>query len=232
MVIGRESILVVAAHPDDAEIGMGGTLASLSRAGYRVVVVDLTDGEPTPFGSVPVRAAEASEAAAILGFEREQLSLPNREVFDTVAYRKVLATLLRKHRPTTLFAPLWEDAHPDHVQASQLADASRFYAKFVKSDMAHQPWYPRRVLYYYATHHRTRIPPAFLFDISTQMELKMQALRAYRSQFQANPANQGVLERIRLDNSYWGGQAGVSFAEPFASREVIRLTTVESLVDA
>jgi LmbE family N-acetylglucosaminyl deacetylase len=129
-------VLVVAPHQDDAEIGMGGTIIALRNRGVRVVILDLSDGEPTPFGSVEIRAKETSAASKILGVqERILLGLKNRELFDTVEARKQVAEVIREVRPTVVCAPYWEDAHPDHVQASALVDAARFYSKFVKTDL-------------------------------------------------------------------------------------------------
>jgi N-acetylglucosamine malate deacetylase 1 len=126
----------VGAHPDDVEIGMGATVAKLVRGGKRVAIVDLTNGEPTPFGTPEKRAAESSQAARILGAERRTLTQSNRYLFDTVEARMELAEVLREFRPRMLFVPYADDAHPDHVAASSIAVAARFYAKFTKTEMS------------------------------------------------------------------------------------------------
>jgi len=216
--------LVVAPHPDDAEIGMGGTIASLLAEGARVVVLDLSDGEPTPHGSPEVRARETAAASKTLGIvERRNLGLPNREIFDSVEARKLLAGVIREVRPGVLFAPYWEDAHPDHVEASKLSDAARFYGKFVKGELANTPWYPRRQLYYFSTHLKVRVGPSFVFDISKFLGAKVEALRAYQSQFVDNPRNAGRIQEIRLEAQYWGAQIGAEAGEPFVSREPVRV---------
>jgi bacillithiol biosynthesis deacetylase BshB1 len=222
--------LIVAAHPDDAEIAMGGTIAALVASGVRVIVADLTDGEPTPHGTPEIRAQESAEASRILGIsDRRLLTLKNREVFDTVENRKIVASLIREVRPNILFGPYWEDAHPDHVRACALVEAARFYSKFVKSDLPYEPWYPRKHLHYFSTHSKVRFSPSFVFDISGKLETKIGAIRAYASQFVAHQGNQKRLDEIRTEAMYWGSQVGVQAAEPFVCREVIKVESASGL---
>src|SRR5262245_42939923 len=135
--------LVVASHPDDAELCLGGSILSLKHHGYQVGVLDLTDGEPTPHGSVEIRQQETAAATAILGLDwRGNLRLPNRSLEATLDARHQLAAVMRTHRPRFLFAHFWEDAHPDHVAASALTDAARFWAKLTKSTIPGEPYYP------------------------------------------------------------------------------------------
>lgn len=224
--------LVIAPHQDDAEIAMGGTIAALRQQKVRVVIVDLSDGEPTPFGSPEIRARETVVASGILGVEeRILLGLTNREIFDTLDARKKLASVIRRVRPTILFAPYWEDAHPDHVQASQLVDAARFYSKFVKTDLPHEPWYPKRQFYFFSTHMRIRIEPTFIFDISGFLETKMASIRAFESQFVHHPANAERLTTIENEALYWGSQIGVEAGEPFVSKENMRVASPHALFD-
>src|SRR5579862_2691095 len=129
-------VLVVATHPDDAEIGVGGTIVHCVRAGLRVGVLDLTDGEPTPHGTVEIRRKETTDATRLLGIAwRQNLGLPNRSVEHTLEARRRLAGVFRTMRPRIVIAPYWDDAHPDHVAASQLCDAARFWAKLTRSDL-------------------------------------------------------------------------------------------------
>src|SRR5262249_49901534 len=122
--------LVIAPHPDDAELGMGGTLLLLKAHGAKVGVLDLTNGEPTPYGSPEIRERETAAATQILGLDwRGNLALPNRSLVHDLDARREVAGMLRQLRPRWLFAPYWEDAHPDHVAASTLVDAARFWAK-------------------------------------------------------------------------------------------------------
>src|SRR5579872_2095109 len=123
-------VLVVAAHPDDAEIGAGGTLLRSKSQGLSVGVVDLTTGEPTPHGSLEIRDQETAAATGVLSLDwRENLGLPNRSLEPTLAARRALAEVFRTLRPKAIFAPYWEDVHPDHVAASALVDGARFWTK-------------------------------------------------------------------------------------------------------
>ena len=113
--------LVVSPHPDDAELGMGGTILRLIQQGWSVGVLDLTSGEPTPLGSVATRRRETAEANALIGSPwRHNLGLPNRSLEPTLEHRRSLAAAFRRVRPRLLFAPFWEDAHPDHTAATKL----------------------------------------------------------------------------------------------------------------
>jgi bacillithiol biosynthesis deacetylase BshB1 len=227
----EDVVLVVAPHQDDAEIGMGGTILALRAAGVRVVVLDLSDGEPTPYGSPEIRAEETRAASALLGVsERILLGLPNREIFDTVENRKKVAEIIRDTKPSIVCAPFWQDAHPDHVSASALVDAARFYAKLVKTDLAHQAWYPRKQLYFFSTHLRIQISPSFVFDISGFLDEKIAAIRAYKSQFVDHPGNAKRVDSIRNEALYWGSQIGVQAGEPFVCRENLRVSSPAALL--
>ncbi len=224
-------ILAVGAHPDDVEIGMGGTVAKLLEAGWRVGILDLTNGEPTPLGSVEKRLAESREAARILAVnERVTLDLPNRYLADTIEARTKVAEVIRRFRPDILFLPYWQDAHPDHVAASQLADAARFYAKLTKTEMRGEPFYPRRVFYFFCTHLRLHPDPSFIFDVGGAIDRKIAAVASYHSQFNEERANLGILERVRETAAYWGSLIRVSYGEPFACKETIGLNGLRELV--
>ena len=122
-------ILVFGPHPDDQELGMGGTIARLSKQGHDVVLVDMTDGEPTPHGDPETRAQEAAAAAEILGVRRVQIGLRNRFVEHTIEARHVVAGIIREHQADILFVPYWEDAHPDHRAVTRIVEDARFDAK-------------------------------------------------------------------------------------------------------
>jgi LmbE family N-acetylglucosaminyl deacetylase len=125
-----KTALIVAPHPDDAEIAMGGTIAKMITAGWNVSVVDLTDGEPTPFGSKQVRAEETQKANDFLGIKKRIcLHMPNRNLEPTLQNRRKLAEVIRLHKPDILFAPAMPDWHPDHKAALELTEAARFEAK-------------------------------------------------------------------------------------------------------
>ncbi len=224
-------VVCVGAHPDDVEIGMGATIAGMVRQGLTVAIVDLTDGEPTPAGSHEMRLVEAAEAARILGVaERATLTLPNRSLFDTVEARSLLAEAFRRLRPRIVFGPYPTDAHPDHVSASTIVRAARFWAKFTKTEMAGEPHYPARLYHYMAIHLRTVHEPSFVVDATEDLHDKIAALSAYRSQFVSNPANEDFIERIDTLARSWGDLIGTGAGEPFFAEETLGIRSVGSLV--
>ncbi len=225
-------VLVVAPHPDDAELGMGGTILRFLSEGLRVGVVDLTDGEPTPFGTPEKRAEETRQATEVLGLTwRENLGLPNRSLTSSLDARRALAEVFRRTRPRWIFAPYWEDAHPDHTAATSLVEAARFWGKLTKTSMAGEPHYAERIFYYYCTHLRHIPQPAFIVDISPFLKRKMEAIRCYHSQFIEGRSQDepGLLERLEHVASVMGWMIGKKYGEPFTCREPIGLTEGLSL---
>jgi N-acetylglucosamine malate deacetylase 1 len=222
------SFLVIAPHPDDAELGMGGTIARLIEQGNRVHVLDMTSGEPTPMGSPEVRVKEAAAAAKILGFERSNLGLPNRQVVHDIPSRHKLAAAIRVHRPQALFLPYPTDAHPDHVAVTKIGEDARFDAKLTKTDIPGEPWHPKRIIYYFCTHLKMSFQPTFCIDISAQIDKKMASVRAYESQFIWNKST--VPEMVRTISGYFGGRIGVEHAEPFFTHEVLGFSGLSELV--
>jgi bacillithiol biosynthesis deacetylase BshB1 len=230
---GSLDALVVAPHPDDAELGMGGTIVRLIEQGWKVGILDLTDGEPTPFGSRAQRAAETAAANAALGGPwRKNLGLPNRSLEPTLLHRRALAAVFRQVRPRLVFAPYWEDAHPDHTAATKLVEDARFWSKLSKSDIAGTPFHPSRILYYFSVHLRIVERAAVVIDISDQVNSKVAALQCFRSQLVDNqPAGRpGVIDLVCDRTRYWGQLVGVRHAEPFASREPIGLQGLDQLL--
>ncbi|NQU19840.1 MAG: bacillithiol biosynthesis deacetylase BshB1 [Candidatus Nealsonbacteria bacterium] len=226
-------VLVVAPHPDDAELGMGGAILKLKDQGLSVGVLDLTDGEPTPLGSPEIRASETAAATEILALDwRENLGLPNRSLESTLDARGKLAGVFRQLRPRWLFAPYWVDAHPDHVAGTQLIEAARFWSKLSKTDMPGEPHYPQRIFYYYCFHLHQIVPPAFVLDISDYWPRKQAAIECYRSQFVDNQPSTGpkLVDRVRQMAATWGWSIGVQYGEPFATREVVGLSGMQELL--
>jgi N-acetylglucosamine malate deacetylase 1 len=223
-------VICIGAHPDDVEIGMGATAAKMARGGLDVLVLDLTDGEPTPRGTHETRMREAAASAEALGVRRRTLDLPNRELMDTVEARKAVAEVMRAEKPRIVFAPYPVDAHPDHVAAAAIVEAARFYSKFVKTDMSGEPHYPAKVYHYWAVHLRVLEKPSFIVEASEGLPAKMSALRCYESQFAANGSNAGILSWVELQAAAWGALIGVAAGEPFYAREQIGVRDVADLI--
>src|SRR4051794_6290663 len=226
-------ILVIAPHPDDAELGAAGAILKSKEEGAKGGILDLTSGEPTPFGTLETRLAETAAATKILGIDwRENLGLPNRGLEATLEARRELAIAIRRTRPKWLFAPYWVDAHPDHVAATQLVEAARFWAKLSKTDMPGEPWHPRRIFNYYCVHLKLNAQPAFVLDISPYWDRKIAAIRAFQSQFiEGRPTESPTfVDQLRDEAAYWGKCIGTAYGEPFTSREPIGLTTMQSLI--
>ena len=226
-------VLVVAPHPDDAELGMGGALQQFKQQSWQVGVLDLTDGEPTPHGSVEIRAQETQAATDMLQIDwRGNLGLTNRKLEATLEARYQLAEVIRQTRPKWLFAPYWIDGHPDHVAATQLVEAARFWAKLSKSEMAGNPHHPERLFYYHSVHLKLAIDPAFILDISEQWEVKMQALNCYQSQFVHGREEEGTsfLDRVRGQAEQWGQLIGRRYGEPYSCREPLGASSFSELI--
>jgi bacillithiol biosynthesis deacetylase BshB1 len=225
--------LVIAPHPDDAELGVGGTILALKSQGASVGVLDLTDGEPTPHGSPEIRQRETLAATKLLGLDwRGNLGLPNRLLQPTLQARGLLAGVIRELRPRFLFAPYWDDAHPDHVAASQLVDAARFWSKLTKTELPGAPHYPQRIFYYFAVHLRIHPKPSFVMDVTPFQDTKMEAVRCYHSQFlEGRPTTPPTfLDDVRDRARYWGWAIGTGYGEPFVCREEVGLRGLRDLL--
>lgn len=226
-------ILVIAPHPDDAEISVGGTIAVSVRQNLRVGVLDLTSGEPTPHGTTELRIQETDRASRILNLTwRAGLGLPNRSVTADLDSRRKLAEVIRTVRPRILLAPYWQDAHPDHVSASQLTDDARFWAKLSRSDMSGQPHWVPLLLHYFSIHLRIHPAPSVVMDISTEIETKMMAVSAFESQLITGRSTQfpTAIDEIRDRARYWGWSIGRAYGEPLLNRETSGISTLSAIL--
>jgi LmbE family N-acetylglucosaminyl deacetylase len=222
-------LIAVGAHPDDVEIACGGTLARLADLGYRVGIVDLTDGEPTPGSPGPdVRLAEAEHAGRILGARvRINLNLPNRRLFDGFEARVALARVFRRYRPRVVigFGGKTVMASPDHYQAMLITDAAVFYSRLSKWDeyfdgmpvhsISNQLSFPIGL-------HGLDLPEASGFvvaDIGTTLGRKLEAIRAYQTQFP--PAKARIFAAVEAMNRYHGLTAGFEAGELFLTYRTI-----------
>jgi N-acetylglucosamine malate deacetylase 1 len=226
-------MLVIAPHPDDAELGMGGTIAKMIVRGWNVGIVDLTTGEPTPHGSLEIRSRETQLANEALGSPwRINLGMTNRSLEASLDNRRLLAEVFRLTRPRRLFAPYWEDAHPDHIAATNLVEDARFWSKLTKTDMRGEPFHPSRVYYYYCIHLRHLAQPSFIVDITNTWDSKRKSVAAYHSQFIAGKeaVSPSFLEKMAIEYAYFGQAIGTAYGEPFASREPIGIDGLDGLL--
>ncbi|WP_139999522.1 bacillithiol biosynthesis deacetylase BshB1 [Paenibacillus paridis] len=216
-------ILVFGAHADDAEIGMGGTIAKHVQAGLRVGVCDLTEAEMSSNGTVELRKKEASDASHVLGLAmRSNLGLPDRGLEPSKQQIERIVAEIRKHQPRVVFAPYWVDRHPDHVAASRLIEEAVFNAK-LRRYMPELPAVSVSQLIYYYINDVDQV--SLIVDISEFQETKRNALLAYRSQFDAaaagsdrvaTPLTNHYVERVEARDSLLGQTRGWAYAEGFA----------------
>jgi bacillithiol biosynthesis deacetylase BshB1 len=227
------NITILGPHPDDQELAMGGTIALLAAAGHVVTLVDMTTGEPTPFGSEEIRAREASAAAAVLGVRRVSAGFKNREVLYSLEARHRVAGLYRELRPDILFLPYPQDAHPDHLAVTRIGEDARFDGKLTKSGIPGEPHYCRRILYYFCTHLRFNFPATFCVDVSAHWEKKLEAVNCYQSQFytgRTGAEHGAVVRYVTTLGQYFGGTINRAYAEPFHHVETLGLSGLEGLV--
>jgi LmbE family N-acetylglucosaminyl deacetylase len=213
-------VIAVGAHPDDLEITCGGTIAKLVRQGYRVGMIDLTDGEPTPLSPGPeVRLAEARQAAEVLGAAvRVTLDLPNRRLFDTFEARVALAKQFRKYRPRLVIGlggktPM---ASPDHYQASLITEAAVFYSRLTKWDAYFDGIPPHIILCHLCSslafrHFNPIEANGLVVDIGDTLETKLAAIACYKTQFPPEKSN--AVDRFRAFAIQQGMSAGYEAGE-------------------
>ncbi len=228
-------ILVVGPHPDDQEIGMGGTIAKFVDQGHDVLLLDITNGEPTPLGSPEIRAVEAANAAKILGVKRECLGFPNRYIEHTLDLRHAIASVIRKHQATIVFTPYFEDAHPDHLAVTRAVIDARFASKLSKVEDADwaktgPPIYPKWLFFYYAMHLRKVHNPNFMIDIEGYEDRKYDSIEAYKTQFVLPEKNRKIMEAVKGMTVFFGSRIGSAAAEPFYTQEPIALSSLSGLL--
>ena len=232
-------VLAIAAHRDDVEQTCGGTLLRMKRLGVSTAILDLTRGEAGTRGSAEERAAEAAEAARILGVGwREALDIPDGRVENNWENRLKIAEALRRVRPRVVILPYWAGRHPDHYNAATLGYEACFLAGLAKIETGAAPHRPFKIVYasLYAD-----VRPSFVVDIGDFIEERHRALMAYRSQYANQAAGSGLFvpedeirERTFAEARHYGTLAGVRYAEPFVQKEVgllddLTLIPVQSL---
>jgi bacillithiol biosynthesis deacetylase BshB1 len=231
-------VLAIAAHPDDIELSVGGTLIKLARMGYKTGALDLTRGEAGTRGTPEIRAREAERAAQALGLSvRENLDLGDAHIWVNEETRVKLVRVLRRLRPGVVFTQFWEDPHPDHAHSSRLVREACHVSGLVKYDgeSGQERWRPNSVAYFLFP--RT-ITPSFIVDISESSEQKWEAIRAHASQFfnpqatepQSRVSTQGFLNEIEARDRYFGAMIGAERGEAFFVREALNVDDPAALL--
>ena len=221
----RADVLAIAAHRDDVEQTCGGTLLRMAARGLRTAILDLTQGEAGTRGNAAERAREAEEAARILGVGwRQALALPDGAIENTLENRVAIVRVLRRLRPRVVILPYWQARHPDHAVTGTLGYDACFLSGLKKIDTGSDPHRPFKIVYasLYAD-----VRPSFVVDITPFIEQRHQALMAYRSQYENQPAGSGLFvpeeeirERTFAEARHYGLLAGVRYGEPFVQKEV------------
>jgi bacillithiol biosynthesis deacetylase BshB1 len=227
----------ICAHPDDAELVMGGTVYLEARRGRRVVLLDLTRGECGSRGTPEQREAEATAAARILGVaRRESLGLPDGALWPTTDQKDVLVAALRRLRPRVVITQHWEQRHPDHAAASRIVYDASFLAglKNYKPELG-PAFRPFKLVYAPGVTEPAEIQPSFVVDITAAWETKMKAIRAFASQFTPETGETVSLPFDRFQHAVevaarkQGQRIGVDFGEAFVTREPLQVEDVMSL---
>ncbi len=229
-------VLAIMAHPDDVELACGGTLLASVAHGRRVGIVDLTAGETGSRGTVQIRAAEAQEAARILGVSvRENLHLPDAHLVNSSATRDAVISAIRRHRPTIVITHAREGRHPDHIAAAQLVRDACFLAG-LKNRLPELPAFRPRKVVHCLTYREDAMTPSFIVDISDVFEQKLAAIRCYHSQFDAAtqagevyPNGEPLLDVIRHQAAHYGTMIRARYGEPFHTTETLRVEDITSL---
>lgn len=212
-------LLVIAPHPDDAELGCGGLLARAKAEQKSTGILDLTRGEMGSKGTVEIRAQEAIEASKILGLDyRGNLGLPDGALADVEMQRQALSNVIRELQPRVVVAPYESDRHPDHLAASRLCAAAVHFAGLRKAAVEGKPHKVERLLLYPGNYPAM---PTLVVDISDYIEVWEASVRAYKSQFEGEKVSEtvhaGGVEARRALRRYWGNLVGMSYAEPLIS---------------
>lgn len=237
----KVDILAIGAHPDDVELGCGGTLAKLISEGKTVAVIDLTQGELGTRGTNVTRAEEAAESTRIMGYvSRENLKMKDGFLVNSEDYQMQIVKMIRKYQPEMVFANAIDDRHPDHAKASKLVSDACFLSGLVKiettlNNESQKAWRPKHIFNYIQW---KNITPAFVIDVSDFMEKKIEACLAYKTQFydpkSTEPmtpiASKDFLESLTYRAQDLGRLSGVDFAEGFTTEKLIALKNFDGII--
>ncbi len=220
-------LLVFGPHPDDIEIGLGGTVARHAAEGRSVGLCDLTAGELGSNGTAAVRLQEAGAAARVLGAVwRENLGWPDGGIADTPKFVGEAVNVIRRHQPRTIALPYWDDRHPDHAAASRVLTIAAFRSGLRRFDTGLAPWRADWVCYYFIN---DAAPASFVIDVSEHYDLKRQALDCHQSQFAPDDPDavgtrltaSSFRQLIETRDAQFGARAGLAFAEGLIVRDPV-----------
>lgn len=237
----KVDILAIGAHPDDVELGCGGTLAKLIKSGKTVAIVDLTKGELGTRGTDETRKAEAEESSKILGIShRENLGMRDGFFQNDEEHKLKVVEIIRKYQPEILFCNAIEDRHPDHAKGSKLVSDACFLAGLRKIETVcegknQEVWRPKQVFHYIQW---KEIKPDFVVDISSEMDKKIEACLAFKTQFwdpdsdepMTPIATKGFLESLTYRAQNLGRLSGVEYAEGFTTEKLIAFKNFDGIV--
>lgn len=237
----KVDILAIGAHPDDVELGCGGTLAKLISEGKKVAIVDLTQGELGTRGTNVTRAQEAASATEILGISaRENLKMKDGFILNSEEYQIQIVKMIRKYQPEIVLANAVDDRHPDHAKAAKLVSDACFLSGLVKIETEldgenQKQWRPKQVFHYIQWKH---ITPDFVIDISNFMEKKIEACLAYKTQFYDPNSNEPMtpiatkdfLESLSYRAQDLGRLSGVEFAEGFTTEKLLAFKNFDGII--
>mgnify|MGYP000193372740 CR=1 FL=1 len=230
-------VLVFAPHPDDAELSMGGTIANLSSKGLKVGIIDFTEGEMGTRGTPAKRQAEAFKAAIALKVTlRENLHIPDCDILINKENVDKVVRLIRKYKPKIIFAPYFNDRHPDHIDTSKIIKKAMFVSGLAKAVTKYygreqKEYRPQKLFYYMQTY---TFQPTFIVDISNYFDAKMKSVKAYKSQFHNAKSKEPetfissikFMDYITSKAKFYGFQIGKDYGEPFYCEEKIELDLV------
>ena len=233
-------VIVFGSHPDDAELAMGGTIAKFTHNNLKVGIIDLTKGELSTRGTLETRQKETENAASILNISvRENLQFPDGDISINKENMMKIIRILRSYKPKIVFAPYFNDRHPDHIYTSRLIKESVFSSGLTKIDtiqnnIPQQAYRPNKIFYYMQTY---TFEPSFIVDVTGFQDIKMKAVKAYSTQFY-NPeskepqtfiSNPEFLNYVEARSIFYGFQIGKKYGEPFFSEEKIELDLISTI---
>ena len=234
-------ILAFGVHPDDVELSCGGVLLVEKNNGKKAGIIDLTQGELGTRGSAETRKAEAADAAKILGIDiRENLEMADGFLQNDEAHQRQIISAIRAYKPEIVLCNAPEDRHPDHGRSSKLVVDAAFLSglskiKTERNEKAQEAWRPKYVFRYIQDR---MLQPDFVIDISAVMEKKIEAIKAYKTQFHNSALNEpetyisspDFLDSVIYRHKWFGKMIGVKYAEGFISDKMLGLNNFDSII--